>query len=162
MNVDLHISELLASRICHGMAATIGAVGNGVELVEEFDDSMRDEVMSLIAMSAHSAANQLKFFRMAYGSAGHDGLASLAEVKCLGEGIVDLDKFAFDWTGAPSEPGLPLAPGVGKILLLMKELASESLLRDGTISILWDDANLAHPWKRIYRGFCQATSNCPN
>ena len=142
MNVDQHITELLASRICHGLAATVGAVGNGVELIEEFDDSMRDEAMSLIAMSAHSASNQLKFFRMAYGSAGHDGLASLAEVKRLGEGIVDLDKFAFDWTGAPSEPSLSLEPGVGKMLLLMIELASEALLRDGTITVLWDDTNL--------------------
>ena len=142
MNVDQHITELLASRICHGLAATVGAAGNGVELIEEFDDTMRDEAMSLIAMSAHSASNQLKFFRMAYGSAGHDGLASLAEVKRLGEGIVDLDKFAFDWTGAPSELGSSLEPGIGKVLLLMIELASESLMRDGTISISWEDANL--------------------
>lgn len=141
MNVDQHIAELLASRICHGMAATIGAVGNGVELVEEFDDTMRDEAMSLIGMSAHSAANQLKFYRMAYGSAGHHGLTSFAEVKRLGEGIVDLNKFTFDWTGAPSESGFSLEPTVGKLLLLMIELASESLLRDGTIIVHWDDEN---------------------
>lgn len=142
MNVEQRIAELLVSRVCHGMAAPVGAVANGVELVEEFDDSMRDEAMSLISMSANSAANHLKFFRMAYGSAGHDGLAGLATVKDLAEGIVDLEKFDVDWSNSPSAPEGKLEPGLGKILLLLIELSNEALVREGTISVEWDGGDL--------------------
>lgn len=135
MIADQSLAELLASRICHAMAATVGAVGNGVELVEEFDNSMRDEAMGLIAMSAERAAAQLKFYRMAYGSAGHDGLGSFAEVRRLSEGVIDTEKFTIDWAGVTLSDSSSLASGVGKMLLLMVELSSEALVREGEIRV---------------------------
>lgn len=138
MKVDINVLELIASRICHAMAATVGAVGNGVELIEEFDDSMRDEAMELVSMSAGRAADQVKFFRMAYGSAGYEGLGNLGEVKTLAGGIVDQDKFSIDWSELIHDPNHNLEEGLGKLLLLMVELASEALMRDGEIVVSSD------------------------
>lgn len=135
MNKDLQIAELLTARVCHALAATVGAIGNGVELVEEFDASMRDEAMALVSLSATHAADQLKFFRMAYGSAGHEGLGNLSDVRALGEAIVDQEKYQVDWSGVEGAYDVRLTPGLGKMLLLMLELASEALVREGVIRI---------------------------
>ena len=135
MDVDLRIAELLASRQCHALAATIGAVGNGLELIEEFDDSLKDEAMDLVVKSARKATDQLKFYRMAYGSAGYQGLASLAETKALAEGMVDEDRLTLDWSAVEADPALGLPDGIGKLLLVLTELASDTLPRGGTIAL---------------------------
>ena len=54
-----------------------------MELIEEFEDLMQDEAMDLISMSATRSTNQIKFFRMAYGSAGYDGLSNPSEFRAL-------------------------------------------------------------------------------
>ena len=74
---------------------------------------------------------------MAYGSAGYDGLGNPSEVRALAEGFVDTEKFSFDWNFDALAPGESLSPGHGKLLLLMIELASEMLLRDGAIEITY-------------------------
>lgn len=137
MDVDLRIAELLASRQCHALAATIGAVGNGLELIEEFDDSLKDEAMDLVVKSAAKAADQLKFYRMAYGFAGYEALASLAEVRALAAGLVDEEKVTLDWSGVEADPASGLAPGVGKLLLLLTELANDTMPRGGEIVLRW-------------------------
>ena len=62
MSNEIRIAELISSRICHALAAPVGAIGNGMELIEEFEDSMQDEAMDLISMSATRSTNQIKFF----------------------------------------------------------------------------------------------------
>ena len=135
MNEERHIAELMASRICHGLAATVGAIGNGIELIEEFDESMRDEAMDLISMSAASASSQLKFFRMAYGLAGYEGLAGFADVRSLAAGIVDEEKVTIEWGDVADTPGAAFSYGIGKVLLLMFEIAGDALLREGKITV---------------------------
>jgi hypothetical protein len=36
MSNEICIAELNSSRICHAWAALIGAIGNGMKLIEEF------------------------------------------------------------------------------------------------------------------------------
>lgn len=138
MDVDLRIAELLASRQCHAMAATVGAVGNGLELIAEFDDSLKDEAMDLVVRSARKATDQLKFFRMAYGFAGYEGLASLAEVRALAEGMVEEDRVKLDWSAVEADPARSLPNGIGKLLLVLTELAEDTLPRGGAVAIRID------------------------
>ncbi len=74
MTVALHprVLELIASRICHDLVSPVGAISNGVELIEELGESAGGEALSLIASSAEQASRRLKCFRLAYGSAGTD------------------------------------------------------------------------------------------
>ena len=68
--IDLHVAELLASRLCHDLVSPVGAVKTGVELFTEYGDDADGETIGLITKSALQAAEKLQFFRLAYGSAG--------------------------------------------------------------------------------------------
>ena len=69
--VDLRISELLSSRLCRELASPVGAINNGIEMIEEFDDSMLPDALPLIGSSAKMVAARLSFYRMPYGAAGN-------------------------------------------------------------------------------------------
>jgi histidine phosphotransferase ChpT len=94
---DLRILELLSARMCHDLISPVSAVGNGVELITEFDDQMQGEALALIGESARSASQILQFYRAAFGSArsSDGGLLDLAETKqrvlgCLGGGRIEI------------------------------------------------------------------------
>jgi histidine phosphotransferase ChpT len=132
MDVDLRIAALVSARLCHGLAAPVGAVSNGIEMVEEFDASMRDEAMALARVSSDAAVDQLKYFRMAYGSAGIDGLPDIAAVRELATPVFDKQKLQLDWDNfGPAD----LPENLGKLILLMIELLAETIPRGGTIEI---------------------------
>ena len=83
MSVEFHprVLELMASRICHDLVSPVGAINNGVELMEELGDDAGDEASKLIANSAHQASIRLKAFRLCYGAAGTDKNIGLKDVR---------------------------------------------------------------------------------
>jgi len=88
MTVALHprVLELVASRICHDLVSPVGAISNGVELMQELGEDAGEEAMQLIATSAVQASYRLKCFRLAYGAAGTDKNIGFREVR---EAFVD-------------------------------------------------------------------------
>ena len=66
------VLELMASRVCHDLVSPVGAVNNGVELMEELGTSAVGDATQLIANSARQASVRLKAFRLCYGAAGTD------------------------------------------------------------------------------------------
>ena len=64
--IDMRVAELLASRLCHDLVGPIGAVNNGMELLEDEDLGMSEDAIQLSATSARQAANLLQFYRLAY------------------------------------------------------------------------------------------------
>jgi histidine phosphotransferase ChpT len=74
MTVELHprVLELMASRICHDLVSPVGAISNGIELMEELGEGAGDEAVKLISDSAAQASIRLKVFRLSYGAAGTD------------------------------------------------------------------------------------------
>ena len=81
VKLPLRVLELVTSRICHDLVSPVGAIGNGVELMQELGEDAGDEAISLIATSATQAAIRLKYFRLAYGAAGTDKNIGFREVK---------------------------------------------------------------------------------
>ena len=67
-NLNLTLSNLIGSRICHDLISPIGAINNGLELIELKGDQVSSE-MSLIEQSCAAAAARIQFFRIAYGTA---------------------------------------------------------------------------------------------
>ena len=51
--VDFRVIELLCSRICHDLISPVGAINNGIELIEELGNRVVEESIGLI--DAHSA-----------------------------------------------------------------------------------------------------------
>jgi histidine phosphotransferase ChpT len=135
--VDLRITELLSSRLCHEFASPIGAINNGIEMIEEFDESMLPDALPLIGSSAKMVAARLNFYRMAYGAAGNQSIVSFADLKYLANDYFNEGRTTLAW---PDSATLPmLEDGWGKLLLNMLPLAADTLPRGGDLMIMLDE-----------------------
>jgi histidine phosphotransferase ChpT len=131
---DIDLASLLCSRLCHDLLSPVGAMNNGLELLaDEHDPAMRERCMDLLAESAKSAADKLKFFRLAFGAAGGFGPAvDPAEAKAVIEPLVTgSGRTTLEWA-VPNE----LMPKRAiKILLNLVFIANDALVRGGTLSV---------------------------
>ncbi len=133
MMVDLRVAELLASRLCHDLVGPIGAVSNGIELMEDEGFGMADDALALAANSAGQASDLLQFYRLAYGMAGMRQGSDLEPIRALAKGFLSHSKAELDWPSAAAPADMP--EGVGKLLLNVVVLAAESLPRGGTVGV---------------------------
>ncbi len=80
---DTALAALISSKICHDLAGQIGAINNGLELLEEEnDEDTRYYALELIQNSAKAAWAQLDFNRLAFGVASSLGaVVPLADVE---------------------------------------------------------------------------------
>lgn len=137
---DVRVVELLCSRLCHDLISPVGAINNGVELIDEMGDDMRDEAMALIGQSAARAAARLRCFRLAYGAGGDRAAVPRDEVRAAAGGYVEGGKVGLDWAaGGPAE----LPTGLAKGVLNLVVLATEVLMHGGTASVRTDAAGAA-------------------
>src|SRR5579872_7358542 len=71
---SLDLAALLCSRVCHDVISPVGAIVNGLEVLEdEKDAEMRGFALELIKKSANTASARLQFCRLAFGAAGSAG-----------------------------------------------------------------------------------------
>lgn len=127
-------ASLLCSKLCHDLLSPVGALNNGLELLDdETDDVMRARVFELLHDSARTSANKLKFFRLAFGAAGGFGdMVDTREARQAIEGLVaDNKRIDFNWIVEAER--LPKA--AIKVVLNLALIASEALIRGGTLSI---------------------------
>ena len=65
------LAALLCSRVCHDIISPVGAINNGLELLDE--GGADEDAMDLIRSSALNASVRLKFARLAFGASGSIG-----------------------------------------------------------------------------------------
>src|SRR5262245_51651310 len=96
----LDLAALLCSRVCHDVISPVGAIVNGLEVLEDENDaSMRDFALDLIRKSARQASARLQFARLAFGAAGSSGAAiDLGDAEQVARGLFPDDKVAFSWS----------------------------------------------------------------
>ena len=101
---DLDLAALLCSRVCHDVISPVGAITNGLELLEvEDDESMREMAMDLVKKSAKQASAKLQFCRIAFGAAGSAGsLIDMGEAGDVARAFVGEEKVKLEWQ-APRE-----------------------------------------------------------
>lgn len=131
---DIDLASLLCSRLCHDLLSPVGAMNNGLELLaDETDPEMQKRCLDLLTESAKSAADKLKFFRLAFGAAGGFGDAvDPADARAVITPIVTgSGRTTLEWA-VPSEL---LPKRAIKILLNLAFIANEALVRGGTLSI---------------------------
>ena len=131
--IDMRVTELLASRLCHDLVGPIGAVNNGMELMQDESFGMVDDAMSLAAKSAEQASSLLKFYRLAYGMGGRRHGGDFGAVRDLAAGFLTYSKSQLDWPSGPVPEGMP--DGAMKILLNLIALAAEALPRGGAVGV---------------------------
>ncbi len=123
--VDLRVLELLSSRLCHELISPVGAINNGIELMEEDDPAFVREATKLIASSARTAGKRLDFYRFAYGS-GRTGAA-----RDVTQGLLEGSKSRCEWSDAVTE--LPVE--WQRVACNLVVLAVEVLPRGGSVQV---------------------------
>lgn len=140
--MDIRVVELLCSRLCHDLVSPVGAINNGVELIDDMRENgeagstgMLGDAIGLIAHSAGQAAGRLKLFRFAYGTAGGLATRGFAEARAAAEGWLAGGKVTLDWPEDRLDAVLAERPGAVKVLLNLVVLADEVLVRGGTVAV---------------------------
>ena len=130
---EAELLQLLVSHICHELVSAVGAIGNGVELLEEMGTLDRD-AFDLIGQSSRTAAAKLRLLRVVYGTAGLSADFRLPEAqKALADLFAIDGKLTLDWRHAA---GLPeLAPGAVQLVAGLALLAATCLPRGGQLAV---------------------------
>jgi len=90
------LSALVASRLCHDLGNPLGAVSNGVELLQMSGMANSPE-MALIADALRDTEARLRFFRIAYGAARPDQHISEREARNILSQMYSAGRLTVDW-----------------------------------------------------------------
>ncbi|HKQ94371.1 MAG TPA: histidine phosphotransferase family protein, partial [Aestuariivirgaceae bacterium] len=130
---DLDLAALLCSRVCHDVISPVGAIANGLEVLEDEDDEdMKKVAMDLVRRSARQASAKLQFCRIAFGAAGSAGASlDLGEAGDTAKSFVGDEKVKLDWQA----PRQTRPKTEVKLLLNMMLLAIAAVPRGGTVTV---------------------------
>lgn len=134
--IDVGILEVLASKICHDLISPVGAVNNGVEILEEMGPEAGKDVTDLIAFSAAQASAKLQVFRLAYGTGGADTNLKPEDVHKAFETLLRADgKIRQEWDPHAGFFPADRPKGFCKLLACVLLLGIECLPKGGTLSV---------------------------
>lgn len=129
----LDLAALLCSRVCHDLISPVGAIVNGLEVMEEDkDEATRIFALDLIKKSAATASAKLQFCRIAFGAAGSAGAQiDLGDAETISRGFFEDDKTKLVW----NLPRALLAKNRVKLLLNLLLIAGQAIPRGGRITV---------------------------
>jgi histidine phosphotransferase ChpT len=147
---DVDFASFLVSRVCHDLVGPLGAVCNGLEVLEdERDAAMRADALKIVSTSAVQALARLQFLRIAFGAAGSAGAElDLGEVGRLVTGLLDGSKVRLDWHAAQAHWPKDWA----KLLMNASLLAYDCLPRGGQLSVQTSSEGAAPSFKIVATG----------
>src|ERR1700687_4194493 len=95
----LDLAALLCSRVCHDLISPVGAIVNGLEVLDEDkDEETKTFALDLIKKSAHVASAKLQFCRLAFGAAGSAGAQiDLGDAEKVARGLLEDSKTTIVW-----------------------------------------------------------------
>jgi histidine phosphotransferase ChpT len=79
-NKQTDIAAMISARICHDLISPIGAISNGIELLE-LSGAPQGPEMALISDSVKSANAKIRFLRIAFGDPASSGAIAYSEIK---------------------------------------------------------------------------------
>lgn len=131
---SLDLAALLCSRVCHDVISPVGAIVNGLEVLEdENDTSMREFAFELIRKSSQQASARLQFSRLAFGAAGSaSSMIDLSDAEQVSRGLFPEEKVTLSWSG----PAAYFPKNKVKLLLNLVMVASSAIPRGGRIDIV--------------------------
>lgn len=130
---DLELAALISSKICHDVINPVGAIYNGLEILNEEDDpEAKSYALDVIRNVTEQASARLQFARFAFGAAGSAGsVIDLATAEQISSGFIGKGKHKLTWKG----PVGHLAKDRAKLLLNMVASAMTALPRGGEIVV---------------------------
>lgn len=130
---SLDLAALLCSRVCHDLISPVGAIMNGLEVMEDDnDEETKTFALDLIKKSARTASAKLQFCRIAFGAAGSAGAQiDTGDAEKVARGMIEDDKTKIKWT----LPRALLPKNRVKLLLNMLLMAGHAIPRGGLLTI---------------------------
>src|SRR5438270_10108802 len=129
----LELAALLCSRVCHDLISPVGAIVNGLEVLDDSpkpDD--REFALELIRKSAKTASARLQFCRLAFGAAGSAGAQiDVGDAQTMARGHLEDDRTKIAW----NLPRELLPKNKVKLLLNMMVIAQQTIPRGGVLTV---------------------------
>jgi len=130
------LAALLCSRVCHDIISPVGAINNGLELLDE--GGADEDAMNLIRASARNASARLQFARIAFGAAGSAGmLIDTGDAETVATAFLKNEKPDLVWTGKRAL----LPKNKVKLLLNLILVAIAAIPRGGKITVALEDVD---------------------
>lgn len=129
---ELDLAALLSSKVCHDVISPVGAINNGLEVLQEGGDDpqMQEFAMDLITKSARQASYKLQFARLAFGSAGGPGAhIDLGDAEEVTRHYLDGGKIELSWEA----PAITRPKEEVKIILNLILLGTHAIPKGGVI-----------------------------
>lgn len=123
------LADLIGSRLCHDLSNPLGAIGNGVELLD-LTGSAKGPEMDLIRDAVADALARVKFFRLAFGYAGPDHITSAREARTTIEALFRGSRITVSWKPQDDLPRRQV-----KLAYLMMLCAETALPMGGTVTL---------------------------
>ncbi|MFO1169954.1 MAG: histidine phosphotransferase family protein [Hyphomicrobiaceae bacterium] len=130
---DMELAALISSKICHDVIGPVGAIYNGLEVLDEDSDAeSRAYALTVIRNFTEQASAKLQFARFAFGAAGSAGaVIDLSNAEAITRGYFGASKQKLDW----QVPRGHMAKDYVKLLLNMVAVAQTALPHGGDIAV---------------------------
>ena len=129
----LDLAALLCSRVCHDLISPVGAIVNGLEVLDDAKNADdREFALALIRKSARNASAKLQFCRLAFGAAGSSGAQiDTGDAESMTRGFLEDEKTKVAW----NLPRTLQPKNRVKLLLNMLIIAQQTIPRGGTLTV---------------------------
>jgi histidine phosphotransferase ChpT len=152
---DLELAALISSKICHDVIGPVGAIYNGIEILDEDNDAeARTYALDVIRNVTQQASARLQFCRFAFGAAGSAGsLIDLGTAEQITRGFLGTGKHKLMWRVTAGQ----MVKDRVKLLLNLISAAITSLPRGGDIDV----SVTGTPDKPLFLVRCRGTGARP-
>ena len=130
---DLNFTAFMSSKICHDLVGPVGAISNGLELLdEETDEDTRAYALELIQFSASVARARLEYARLAFGSSSALGSdVDLGHAINIARAFVEEGKHKLHWSTEPAS----LEKTKVRLLLTLMNIAMTAIPAGGDMRV---------------------------
>jgi histidine phosphotransferase ChpT len=130
---DLHLTAFMSSKICHDLVGPVGAISNGLELLdEETDDETRAYAFDLIRFSASVARARLEYARLAFGASTALGSeVDLRHAEGITREFIEEGKHKLHWKSSLAS----LEKNRARMILMLISVALPSIPAGGDIHV---------------------------
>lgn len=127
------LAAMLCSRVCHDLINPVGAIGNGLQALDDPSQAnMQDIAKDLITNASQQALAKLEFARLAYGASSTAGTQfDSRECERVAILLFGIEKAELDWQITP----VMVAKNKGKLLMNMLIIAAGSVPRGGLVTV---------------------------
>lgn len=142
------LAALLCSRVCHDVISPVGAINNGLELLDEGGSDA--DAMELIRTSALNASVRLKFARLAFGASGSVGASiDTGEAEKAAKDFAAAEKKTeLVWNG----PRAIIGKNRVKLLLNLFLVAYGAIPRGGSLEVTLENPEYDAKFRIVAKG----------